>query len=291
MSFKKLPVFILLLACLYLPTCSNDVSISDTEDVYVYLLIGQSNLAGKPVLKQGIPKGYSKTLKSKIWIPSRFLKSGHWERFRYNKNAFGPEVSFMALMDILKPGKVFVFKNGVGGTRLRINPNPDRMDWSVDSSGELFDRTINLHLIPGLSVIPGNVKMKGVIWIQGEADCNLNTERGDYFNITPEEIYQTRIKDTNNLFNKLKSEIEKLGYATEELKFHIMEQGPGASVKSRQFYNEIVRADRYVSNQRKDTQVYSSHGLQVHKDSIHINVNGQIENGKRNFEYFKEFIK
>ena len=82
--------------------------------------------------------------------------------------AVGPEVAFAYRWSQLHPGQDLVFVKVARG-ETGLEKDPSRPDWSPDSRGELFDQTA-AAIKQAESAL--NVKLSGVLWMQGEEDAS-----------------------------------------------------------------------------------------------------------------------
>jgi hypothetical protein len=133
---------------------------SDSLDLY--LLIGQSNMAGRGEVKDKYAEEqYPNVLmltKEKQWVIAK-----HPLHFDKSVAGVGPGLSFGKEMTAISKGrKVGLIPCAVGGTSIDV--------WQPGG----FDKSTNTHpyddAIDRLNTALRSGKLKGVIWLQGEAD-------------------------------------------------------------------------------------------------------------------------
>ncbi len=85
-----------------------------------------------------------------------------------NPGAWGPEVAFAATFRQDHPDEaLFIVKSAKGSTGLAADPN--RLDWSPQSEGEMFDLTT--QRVADARAALGGMEVDGVFFVQGEQDA------------------------------------------------------------------------------------------------------------------------
>jgi hypothetical protein len=156
---------VLVISLLILTSCGNTKGLSDKEDqeeIFVFLCIGQSNMAGRAEI---MPKD---TLELKnVFL---FNDSSKWEIARNPLNRYstirkeismqklGPGYFFARMMaDTQKGSKIGLVVNAKGGTKIDLwKPNAEFYNEAVQRTQKAMEF--------------GN--LKGVLWLQGESDSN-----------------------------------------------------------------------------------------------------------------------
>jgi hypothetical protein len=158
------------------------------EDIDVYLMAGQSNMAGRG-LNSAIAADLTADPSVSIYVPSPTpptqtnntgaIDSGsYWERLSLGRNQtfenvatqHGMEMRFGKLMGDFTKNAAFI-KMGVGGTPLVSTVTYN--DWNAGHT-ELYDK-FRILAINGLQELEGvfrkNPIIRGFIWMQGETDA------------------------------------------------------------------------------------------------------------------------
>ena len=159
---KKVALFILTLF-----VCANGISQSTTfkkNNVNIYILAGQSNMAGR-----GTIEAIDTIINSHIW---KFDKAEHWvpakEPLHFDKpKVVGVGPGFAFANEIWKADTtvmVYLVPCAVGGTKIDL--------WTPGA----FDSTTKTHpyddAISRIRKAMAFGEIKGIIWHQGESDCN-----------------------------------------------------------------------------------------------------------------------
>lgn len=134
------------------------------------VVAGQSNALGFGLTPAELPD-YARTPdpRVQIWTPHGFetLRAGTNTGTPANPAAWGPEVAFAHAWRAAHPReRLYLVKSVKGSTSLAADPQA--LDWSPASRGELFDRTTQAvaeaRAASGLAV-------STILWMQGETDA------------------------------------------------------------------------------------------------------------------------
>ncbi|MFC4096425.1 sialate O-acetylesterase [Euzebyella saccharophila] len=156
---------------------------NQSREIHLYLLAGQSNMAGSSPIEQSDTIPHNRIL--------RFNRDGQWEiakePLRVDKNivGMGPGLSFAREL-VNRDTSIIVglIPAAVGGTSIRLwEPG------AFDTKTKLYpyDQAIDR----ALSAMRSG-ELKGIIWNQGESDCNENGSIG----------YQQKLNELIERFRK-----------------------------------------------------------------------------------------
>jgi hypothetical protein len=224
------------------------------KKVSVYLLVGQSNMAGR-----GKVEGTDSTTRSNIWMLN---KEENWvparEPLAFDKPAVvgvGPGYAFAReIADADPSATICLVPSAVGGTRIDLW-KPGAYD-SVTKTHPYDDaiRRIKKALQSG--------ELKGIIWHQGESDAN----------ITLSSSYENKLRE---LIQRFRTELN-----APSVPFILGEIGdfkPGEN-KEIPVINSIIRA---VAASTKNAALAESKGLTHKGDFTHFDAASAREFGKR----------
>ncbi len=181
-------------ASLFAASCLNA-----QEKVDVYILSGQSNMAGSGNKSQ-LPEAWKKTLPSvQYWDGKKFVD---FDPMALNLNGgqrFGPEVGFAGTMASLHPDqKIYVVKFALSGQPLHAGfhgakwngeePGPNRNTFYPGTSPE--DPNMGNHYkrlrdqfhkaLTALKESGKQPQLRGIAWMQGEADAKQEVSATKY---------------------------------------------------------------------------------------------------------------
>ena len=247
------------------------------EEYELYLLAGQSNMDGrgkveKLSLVQRRPFEnaiiyYRNSLKStEGWKP---LAPGYSVAPGYKGDlpsvTFGPELGFVAALSQAQPGEKFaLIKSSKGGTSLRVDWNPGEVKQPNTQGSRYRDLVETIRLaIADLKNKGHTVKLRGLIWHQGESDAKQSTK---------------------NHKGRLKSFVERI---REDL------NSPGLPIVLGQVFDngkrDTVRAAiKKVSEADRLIGLVSATGTQTWDAGTHFDAESQLLLGKR---FAKEMLK
>lgn len=176
-SIVKLFVFITISFCII----SSPVAAQSKKPVKVFLLGGQSNMAGKGKSKD-LQAPYNEPFKKiKIWGGKKIK----WATlsptvFSYRRGQFGPEVSFgHAIAKAFPDEEIRLVKYALDGTALYN-------DWSPEVKGRPYKSFMSLskQALADLDSSKVNYEIAGMLWLQGESDAAENKAEAYEKNLT-----------------------------------------------------------------------------------------------------------
>lgn len=236
----------------------------DTLDIY--LLIGQSNMAGRGVITDAtiVPGVYSLNQENK-WIPARHPL--HYDNG--GLSGVGPGLSFAREMKKHNPQRsIGLVPCAVGGTSIT--------KWKPG----VFDKGRDAHpyddAISRVKCALKSGKLKGILWHQGEGDYNNN----DY------KLYEARFDSLlNNLSKDLEIDIRTMPVVIGEL---------GRFLAFKKPVNQYVKINtilHQIANKYPNIRCVSSEGL-IHKgDLLHFDSPSADELGRRYAEAYLKLCK
>lgn len=260
---RKLIPFLLLFAfyAVFIPAKAQNVQ-TDTNVRYdLYLLIGQSNMAGRGNIdaQDTITDNNVFMLnKDENWVPAK-------SPLHFDKSVAGTGLglTFGKIMAKESKRKVGLIPCAVGGTSISM--------WMPGA----YDKVTKTHpyddAIRRTKVAMKNGELKGILWHQGEGDASKDKAAR----------YEQRFDSLMlNLQNDLSVDISSIPVVVGELGQFYCERNSGG--------NEINLILKHIAETHKNRALVSSKGL-VHKgDSVHFDAASQRELGKR---YSEKVIK
>jgi len=223
------------------------------EKFHIYLLIGQSNMAGRGKVDPATNKSHPRVLKldkQGKWVPA--TDPLHFDKPKIA--GVGPGSGFGPVIAEASPGMTIgLIPAAVGGTPLSR--------WV--KGGDLYERAVKLA--------KQNQKygeIKGAIWHQGEGDSSKP------------ELYNTYQERLSGMIQDLRKDLNE-----PEMPFVMGELGefftrPGAPT--------VNQALHGISKTVPATAVASSKGLPAKSDQVHFNAEAEREFGKR---YAEQMLK
>jgi len=222
------------------------VSLPAKENFHIYLLMGQSNMAGRGRVVAATNKPHPRVLKlnqAEKWVPAT-------DPLHFDKPAIagvGPGSAFgPAMADANSEVTIGLIPAAFGGTPLsRWVKGKDLYERAVKWAKENQQHGV----------------IKGVIWHQGEAECK------------DPELYDSYEKRLAGMIADLRKDLNQ-----PDLPFVMGELGvfldrPGVST--------VNGALHEISKKVPATAVASSKGLAVKSDQVHFNAEAEREFGKR----------
>ena len=227
---------LLFLIGLMLISCSNPKEIkAETHKKKVFLFAGQSNMDGRgngaQLSKNDLERlarvadrilfyyNHKPVTPLQLTTPSEFVQ----KKFSLTK-CFGPELFFGIELAEKYPNDEFIFiKRSVGGTSLYGCWNPD---WSVEKASlmneqdkpKLYSDLIEYTNSILKTYTPNEYEIKGMLWVQGEADSNVNK-----WGEKPAESYGENLQ---NLINAVRLDLK-----VPEMPFMLFQVGSGKVVE------------------------------------------------------------
>ncbi|OVE77722.1 hypothetical protein BVX99_01880 [bacterium F16] len=170
-SIWKLFVAMTTLFCI----ANSQVSAKDSKTVKVFLLAGQSNMAGKGKIRELKPP-YSEPLqKIMMWNWKGQAWSALTPGIGNRRGQVGPEISFGHAIAKAFPGEdVRLIKFAIDGTSLYD-------DWSPKEKKKPYTGFMSIakKALGNLDAAKVNYEIAGMLWLQGESDAHEN-KAGDY---------------------------------------------------------------------------------------------------------------
>lgn len=183
-----LPLRLFLLALIV--AVSTPWTIAAEETVDVYILSGQSNMAGSGQKAQ-LPESWKKGMPSvQYWDGKQFVEFNSTELNLNGPTRFGPEVGFAGTFQSLHPDhEIYVIKFALSGQPLHAGFNgpkwlgeeagPDRNTFypglsAADPNMGNHYKRLKQHFTAALEALKAAGKtpqLKGIAWMQGEADA------------------------------------------------------------------------------------------------------------------------
>lgn len=246
--FRKCILSVLVLIC----ACASLAAQSKQLDLY--LLIGQSNMAGRGAVETQDLKKHSRvwTLdKENQWVPAQ-------DPIHFDKKmaGVGPGRSFgIEMAEHSRAAKIGLIPCAVGGTSIRL--------WKPGG----FDKKTEVHpyddMLARLKVAMQSGTVKGVLWHQGEADGKMG-ERGQYEPALIELIDRVRTECGNT-----------------ELPFVIGQLGQFEGRPWSEGRKKVDAAQQAVAEKLSNVGFVSSEGLKDKGDQTHFSAEAARELGKR----------
>ena len=244
---------VLAMILLALNSCSSVKKTQPAAGFDLYLLVGQSNMAGRGFLEKEDttidPFVFVLDVNDKF-VPAR-------EPLHYDKKnrGTGPGLAFGKVMAAVKPyRRIGLIPAAVGGTKISY--------WSPGHSRGLYNEAIRKA-----KEAMKYGTLKGVVWQQGESDAN-NKEA---------PMYKQRLKELILNFRK------DLGND----KLPVVVGGLGDFLRSK-YAPEINKALRGVASELRNVK-FSKASMMGHiGDSLHFNSKAQRENGTNMANAMKE---
>lgn len=222
--------------------------------IHSFLIIGQSNMAGRGKLDEAQPLDKDKLL---------VLRNGRWQPMYRPVNNDRP-FSGVCLAESF--ARLYADENNI---TTGIIPCADG-DTSLDDWQEgslLYDNAVNQARLAQRTS-----EIAGVLWHQGEADCR--PERYPFYEEKLSKLINALRRDLN-LFD--------VPFVFGELGEYL-ESHPAENLKNYKYINAALA--HYVKNTPM-TGLASSKGLTPNLDILHFNTKSLMEFGKRYYEVFK----
>lgn len=223
--------------------------------IHSFLLVGQSNMAGRGFLKE-VPAICNEHIK--------VLRNGRWqimmEPIHYDRPyaGIGPSASFAAAWcKKNKNEEIGLIPCADGGTSLD--------DWSVD--GPLFK-----HAILQAKLAKQSSKLEGILWHQGESDSIV----GGY------KLYNEKFSKIIEAFRKELDEPD-IPIIIGEIGDYL---GSGFLGEYFQEYDKVNQALLEFAKDNKSCYFVTASGLRPNPDGIHLNAVSQRIFGLRYFEAY-----
>lgn len=266
MRNKKICTIILASLIATLPLLAQDqltIKLPAKENFHLFLLAGQSNMAGRGKVAEEDKKINPRVLaqsKDGKWVPAV-------DPIHYDKGAagVGPAKSFALIVAEKNPDiTIGLVPTACGGSSV-----------SVWEPGKFFNQTKSKPYDDAITRIKLAMKdgtLKAILWHQGESDCNKNAAK-----------YKEKLKA---LINRFRKELD-----APNLPFIIGQLGQFP----KRPWNENTKLinEAHISLEKEMPNVYfvSAEGLTCKTDNIHFNAESQREFGKRYAETYLKTLK
>jgi hypothetical protein len=238
-------------------------------NIDLFIMAGQSNMQGWRSDAAQYPRDpHALDIKIPFYYKAIHYGStgGQWETLKpqvghFKTGHFGPEVSFArsALLSGYKPA---IFKFSSGGTSIKN-------DWKGPGQHGLYDDMVkNLNIaIKELEEQGDTVRVRAIIWIQGESDADNEQLAREYY-------WHLKKMITHLRTNVLKQPKLPVILSVDE-QHPMVKQHP-----------EVVNAQKKIAAEDNTINFFSMRGLEKY-DVTHLTARGTIKQGKRIFRVFK----
>lgn len=253
---RKLISFLLFIVfyAVLIPVLAQKVKTNPNVKYDLYLLIGQSNMAGRGNIEAQdtiTDPNVFMLNKAEIWVPAK-------SPLHFDKSVAGTGLGLTFGKSMAKESKrkVGLIPCAVGGTSISM--------WRAGA----YDKVTKTHpyddAIRRTKVALKNGELKGILWHQGEGDASKEKAAR----------YEQRFDSLMlNLQNDLSLDISSIPVVVGELGQFYCERNSGGK--------EINLILKHIAETHKNRSLVSSKGL-VHKgDSVHFDAASQRELGKR----------
>jgi hypothetical protein len=228
---------------------------SKEEPLPVFILAGQSNMDGGGKMEE-LPAELKAPQQNALFVRFWGTEFKPLEPEKLGKN-FGPEVTFGAEMARGLKRPVGMVKLSSGGTSIEQHWNPTIYD-KEKHVGELYKRLVDY--VRGIQAKQKNVKVVGMIWMQGEADALYHSKTV--------ELYRDKFEA---LIDGCRKE-----FGAPDLPFVCGRVNPPGA----RYIKQVREAQETV--RRKNYAWIDCDKLEKNKDNLHYSTKGQLELG-RNF--------
>lgn len=254
----------------------------------MYILLGQSNANGGGIngdnLNDTLPNHLKRPM-SGVYIWNDWaqtwqtLQAGVNNHFPVNvpDTRYGTEIRLCYHIKTYRKENIFLLKYAVGGTRLADDAAHQRSDWSPNPRElyEDFERHLNnaLNVLVSQGFIP---IIKGVIWIQGEADAGTLADAQQYYN----NFYA----NTNSLYSRLKISCDNINLPCVASGLSNITPFVYKNLINNAFEQAALDKEvYYLNNTSMDTTMFHS------VDKVHYNAKGFRILSNNFFDIIKDF--
>ncbi len=233
------------------------------EKFYLVMLAGQSNMAGRGVIRSEDQTAYPRVL--------MLNKEGQWVQasapVHFDKSiaGIGPGDTFGKLLAETDPEiTVGLIPAACGGSSIR--------NWQPGSYWEETQSYPYDDAVARMQIALSSGTLKAILWHQGEADCYEGNAE-DY-----EDRLRALIADFRTKFNA-----ENIPFMIGQLPRFYQAPWGGAAKK-------VDAAHQKIAMECQPAAFVSSEGLTANPDNVHLNRESQIEFGKRYFKAFRAIV-
>jgi hypothetical protein len=187
------------------------------------------------------------------------------QRGHFRKGHFGPEVTFARSL-LKKRYKPAIFKYSSGGSSIKT-------DWKGPGAHGLYDDMVSniKTAINELKTQGHTIKLRALVWIQGESDANSDELANEYYWHLKKMLHHLR----NSVLHQ--PELPVI--------LSVDEQHPRVQIRP-----QIVDAQLQLALEDSTITFVSMHGLEK-SDVTHLTARGTIQQGKRIFKAFKRLSR
>jgi len=228
----------------------------------VFILAGQSNMVGGGKVAH-LPDDLKAPQKNALFV--QFWAS-KWAPLT-PKKSFGPEVSFAREVTRELKRSIGIIKLASGGTSLAVHWNPVKTEPKKKGAGVMYKRLIGY--VRRLQKTHKNIKIVGMLWMQGEADSRYHAKTM--------ESYRDNLE---TLIDNCRRE-----FSSRDMVFVCGRVNPPNWPYQKQVREaqETVRRENYAWIDCDD--------LAKHPDNLHYNTDGQVQLGKKFAEAVLKLVK
>ncbi|MEM8738404.1 MAG: sialate O-acetylesterase [Planctomycetota bacterium] len=227
------------------------------DEITVFLLAGQSNMAGRADadnLAAGLRRPQSEV--------QLFDGTTNADSFRPlapdSGTDFGPEVTFGQSLIASNPdARIALIKSADGGTNLSNDWDPNQQNNNYTA----FTDTVALGL-QKLADQGHNVTIGGMLWTQGETDAFGNRTQAQYANDLTEFIAAVR------------------GSYGQDLPFFLSRLSDNQTAITTAGYNSVRAAQDQVAANDPNAFLIDTDGFGIKSDDLHFNAQGQVSLGE-----------
>ena len=243
---------------------AQDLKLPEKENFHLFLLIGQSNMAGRGKVAAEDKKVHPRVVtmdKSKKWKPAQ-------DPIHFDKKSAGVGAGRTFGIQIAESNKKIVvglIPSACGGSPIST--------WKV---GGYHSQTKSHPYDDAIERAKAAMKLgtlKGFIWHQGESDCKEGKS----------EIYKEALKEMIHRFRK---ELN-----AEEIPFIIGQLGQFKERPWNEHKKAVDKAHKETAKELKNTYFVSSDGLKCKSDKTHFDAESMRAFGKRYAEMYLKVIK
>ena len=254
-----LAIFFLALAATAVAAAGEPTAAGDGP-MPVFVLAGQSNMVGAGQVAE-LPAEFKGPFRDALFTRFWGTEFKPLDPAKLGKT-FGPEVTFGLEMAKALKRPVGMIKLSSGGTSLEQHWNPVTFD-KEKHVGELYKRLTDY--VTGIQAKQKNVKVLGMIWMQGEADAKYHSKTVEQYRDKLEALIDGCRKEFGN----------------PDLPFVC-----GRMNASGQYEKQVREAQETVK--RKNYAWIDCDGLEKNSDKLHYSTKGQLELGR---EFAKAMLK
>lgn len=240
------------------------VKLPPREKFHLFLLAGQSNMAGRGIIQQEDRRPYSRVLmfdKNGQWVPAH--APIHFDK---TSAGIGPGDNFAKLLAASDPSiTIGLIPTACGGSSI-LHWQPGAY-WKGTNSHPYDDALTRTHK----ALATG--KLQAILWHQGESDCNMDTA----------EQYEQKLTALIRNFRK------KFNAGNVPVLIGQLSQFPGETWSPAK--SKIDVAHRNTVANCQPAAFITSEGLTSNPDKIHFDRASQIELGKRYYEAYCQLLR